>query len=40
MAGYVVLAFGALGIYLFLSTASTALGGRGYPLGSPLLSGE
>jgi uncharacterized protein len=40
MAGYVVLAFGALGIYLFLSTASTALGGRGYPLGSPLVSGE
>jgi len=38
MAGYVVLAFGALGIYLFLSTASIALGGAGYPLGSPLLS--
>lgn len=36
MAGYVVLAFGALGIYLFLSTASTALGGKGYPLGAPL----
>jgi succinate-acetate transporter protein len=36
MAGYVVLAFGALGIYLFLSTASTALGGKGYPLGRPL----
>lgn len=40
MAGYVVLAFGALGIYLFLSTASIALGGSGYPLGSPLLSGD
>jgi len=40
MAGYVVLAFGALGIYLFLSTASTALGGPGYPLGSPLRSGD
>jgi uncharacterized protein len=38
MAGYVVLAFGALGLYLFLSAASTALGGPGYPLGSPLLS--
>lgn len=37
MAGYVVLAFGALGIYLFLSTASIALGGSGYPLGSPVL---
>jgi hypothetical protein len=36
LAGYVVLAFGALGLYLFLSTASTALGGRGYPLGAPL----
>jgi succinate-acetate transporter protein len=36
MAGYVVLAFAALGLYLFLSTASTALGGRGYPLGAPL----
>jgi uncharacterized protein len=40
MAGYVVLAFGALGIYLFLSTASIALGGSGYPLGSPLLRGD
>lgn len=40
MAGYVVLAFGALGIYLFLSTASIALGGSGYPLGSPVLSGD
>jgi succinate-acetate transporter protein len=35
-AGYVVLAFAALGLYLFLSTASTALGGRGLPLGAPL----
>lgn len=40
MAGYVVLAFGALGLYLFLGTASSALGGGGYPLGSPLLSEE
>ena len=38
MAGYVVLAFGVLGLYLFLNTASTALGGPGYPLGAPLLS--
>jgi succinate-acetate transporter protein len=36
LAGYVVLAFAALGLYLFLSTASTALGGGGYPLGPPL----
>jgi uncharacterized protein len=36
-AGYVVLVFAALGIYLFLSTASQALGGRGYPLGQPTL---
>ena len=35
-AGYVVLAFAGLGLYLFLSTASTALGGRGLPLGAPL----
>jgi hypothetical protein len=36
-AGWVTLAFAALGIYLFLSTASLALGGRGYPLGQPTL---
>ena len=36
-AGYVVLAFAALGLYLFLSTASVAGGGRGYPLGRPLV---
>jgi succinate-acetate transporter protein len=36
LAGYVVLAFAALGLYLFLGTASTALGGRGLPLGAPL----
>jgi uncharacterized protein len=35
-AGYVALAFAALGLYLFLSAASTATGGRGYPLGPPL----
>jgi succinate-acetate transporter protein len=36
-AGVVVLAFGALGLYLFLSTASAALGGPAYPLGKPLV---
>ena len=36
-AGYVVLVFAALGLYLFLSTASVAAGGRGYPLGPPLV---
>jgi succinate-acetate transporter protein len=36
-AGYVVLAFGALGIYLFLNSASVQTGGRPYPLGPPLV---
>jgi hypothetical protein len=35
-AGYVVLVFAALGVYLFLNAAELATGGRGYPLGSPL----
>jgi len=35
-AGFVTLGFAALGMYLFLSTASIATGGKGYPLGSPL----
>jgi succinate-acetate transporter protein len=35
-AGYVTFAFAALGIYLFLSAASIATGGKGYPLGPPL----
>lgn len=35
-AGVVTLAFAGLGIYLFLSAASVATGGKGYPLGSPL----
>jgi len=35
-AGGVVFAFAALGLYVFLSVAETALGGPGYPLG-PLL---
>ncbi|MCW3009912.1 MAG: putative transrane protein [Solirubrobacterales bacterium] len=37
LAGVVVLAFAALGTYLFLSVASVATGGKGYPLGNPLV---
>jgi len=37
--GVVVLAFAALGIYLFAGTASTATGGSPVPLGRPLLHG-
>jgi uncharacterized protein len=37
--GVVVLAFAALGIYLFVGTASTATGGGPVPLGKPLLHG-
>jgi succinate-acetate transporter protein len=36
-AGVVTLAFAALGMYLFLSAASVATGGKGYPLGAPLV---
>ena len=36
-AGSVTFAFAAIGIYLFLSAASIATGGKGYPLGSPLV---
>jgi succinate-acetate transporter protein len=36
-AGYVALAFAALGLYLFLSAASSATGGRAYPMGPPLV---
>ena len=36
-AGYVAFAFAGLGIYLFLSAASVATGGKGYPLGDPLV---
>jgi succinate-acetate transporter protein len=36
-AGYVVLAFGALGLYLFLATASIATGGGSFPLGRPVV---
>ena len=35
--GYVVFAFAALGAYAFLGAASASLGGRGYPLGPPLV---
>lgn len=35
-AGYVVLAFAVNGLYLFVNSASTALGGPSYPLGKPL----
>jgi uncharacterized protein len=36
-AGYVVLAFAAVGVYLFASTASVATGGRPFPLGRAIL---
>jgi succinate-acetate transporter protein len=36
-AGYVVFAFAALGVYLFLGAASAAAGGKGYPLGPSML---
>jgi uncharacterized protein len=36
-AGYVVLAFAALGVYLFLGSASQATGGQAVPLGKPLM---
>jgi succinate-acetate transporter protein len=36
-AGVVVLVFAAMGLYLFLGTASTALGGPAYPLGRSLI---
>ena len=36
-AGYVVLAFAAVGLYLFFNTASTATGGTALPLGRPVL---
>ena len=39
-AGVVVLAFTALGIYLFLSVSDAALGGPGYALGRPLRGGR
>ncbi|MDO8212466.1 GPR1/FUN34/YaaH family transporter [Conexibacter sp. CPCC 206217] len=36
-AGWVTLVFAALGVYLFLSAASAAGGGKSYPLGPPLV---
>lgn len=37
--GYVVLAFAAVGIYLFFGSASQATGGKPLPLGRPVLRG-
>jgi len=36
-AGYVVLAFAAVGVYLFISSASQATGGKPLPLGRPMV---
>jgi succinate-acetate transporter protein len=36
-AGYVAFALAAVGIYLFLHSADTAMGGRGYLLGPPIV---
>lgn len=38
-AGYVVLAFAALGVYLYFSSASAATGGKALPLGKPIIGG-
>jgi succinate-acetate transporter protein len=38
-AGYVVLVFAALGVYLFFGAASAGTGGKGLPLGKPFLHG-
>ena len=38
-AGYVVLVFAAIGVYLFFDAASVATGGKALPLGKPLLHG-
>jgi uncharacterized protein len=38
-AGYVVLVFAAIGVYLFFDSASVATGGQALPLGKPLLHG-
>jgi uncharacterized protein len=37
VAGYVVLLFAAIGVYLYANTASLATGGRPLPLGNPLI---
>jgi uncharacterized protein len=39
VAGYVILVFAALGIYLFTSSLAQATGGPGLPLGNPVLHG-
>ena len=36
-AGWVTFTFAAIGVYLFLGAASAATGGKGYPLGSPIV---
>jgi hypothetical protein len=36
-AGYVVLIFAALGVYLFFGASSAGTGGKGLPLGKPLM---
>jgi len=38
-AGYVVLVFAAVGVYLFFGSASVATGGKALPLGKPILRG-
>ena len=38
-AGYVVLGFSAIGVYLFFSAVSQATGGKALPLGRPVLRG-
>jgi hypothetical protein len=38
-AGYVVLVFAAVGVYLFFGSASQATGGKAVPLGKPILRG-
>src|SRR5712692_2339137 len=38
-AGWVVLAFAAVGVYLFFNALSVATGGKAIPLGSPVLRG-
>lgn len=37
--GFVVLAFAAVGAYIFMAVASLSLGGKGLPLGKPMVSG-
>jgi len=36
-AGYVVLAFAAIGVYLFFGSGSVATGGKPLPLGRPII---